>query len=247
MSEVSFLTAMSSRRGMRAGVALGGLFSPVFFSLYVNDMPKPSHHVELAHYADDTVIIATCRKPTLLFSCLETYLSNLQRRLTEWRIAINVSKSSAIIFARAGRRFIQPRPVTLFGEPIKLVDSTLYIRVTLDIRLTWSPNIEQVRRLTAQRMGLLSPLLNRRCDLYIWNGVLVYMQLVRSLMDYPCPAWSSAARTQVRSLQVLQYKCLRLITGAPGYLSNREIHDDLGVPLIADHISALTELRLKVR
>ena len=73
------------------------------------------------------VIIATSRKPTLLVSYLESYLSNLQWWLTEWRIAINVSKSSANIFSRAGRRFVQSRPVTLFGEPIKWVDTTRYL------------------------------------------------------------------------------------------------------------------------
>ena len=99
---------------MRAGVAQGGWISPVLFSLYV-DMPPPSHHVELALYADDTAIIATSRKPTLLFSYPESYLKNLQRWLSEWRIAINVSKSTTIIFGRAGRGFIQPRPVILFG------------------------------------------------------------------------------------------------------------------------------------
>jgi len=97
-------------------VAQGGLNSPVLFSLYVNDMLSTSHHVELALYADDTAIIATSRKPTLFVSYLESYLKDLQRRLSEWRIAINVTKSTAIIFARAGRRFIQPRPVTLFGN-----------------------------------------------------------------------------------------------------------------------------------
>jgi hypothetical protein len=56
--------------------------------------------------------------------------------LSEWKITINVSKSTAIIFARAGRRFIQPRPVTLFGEPIPWVDTTRYLGVTLDKRLT---------------------------------------------------------------------------------------------------------------
>ena len=61
MFEASFQTATSSRRGMRAGVDLGGLISPVFFRLYVNDMPSPSHHVELALYADDTAIIVTSR------------------------------------------------------------------------------------------------------------------------------------------------------------------------------------------
>jgi len=54
--EVSFQTATSSRRGMRAGVAQGGLISPVLFSLYV-DMPSLSHHVELALYVDDMAII----------------------------------------------------------------------------------------------------------------------------------------------------------------------------------------------
>ena len=40
---------------------------------------------------------------------------------------------------------------------------------------------------------------------------------------------------------MLQSKCLRLATGAPWYVSNRQIHEDLGVPLLADHIRALTK------
>jgi hypothetical protein len=119
--EGSFMTSTSSRRCMQAGVTQGGLNSPVLFSLYVNYMPTPAHHVQLALYADDMAVIDTPRKPTLLFSYLESYLNDLQRRLNEWRIAINVSRSTAIIFARAGRRFIQPRPVTLLGEPIECV------------------------------------------------------------------------------------------------------------------------------
>jgi hypothetical protein len=68
----SFQTATTSRQGMRAGLAQEGLIPPVLFRLYVNDMPSPSHHVVLALYADDTAIIATSRKPTLLVSYLET-------------------------------------------------------------------------------------------------------------------------------------------------------------------------------
>jgi retron-type reverse transcriptase len=81
--EASFQTATSSCRIMRAGVAQGGWISPVFFSLYVNDMPSPSHHDELALYADDTAIIATSRKLTLLVSYLDSYLNDLQRWLNE--------------------------------------------------------------------------------------------------------------------------------------------------------------------
>jgi len=90
-------------------------------------------------------------------------------------------------------------------------------------------------------MGILGPVLNRRSDLSIRNGVLLYQQPIRPKLDYACPAWKSAARFDVRSLQVLQSKCLRLATAAPWYVTNRQIHEDLEVRLFADHIRALTE------
>ena len=88
-------------------------------------------------------------------------------------------------------------------------------------------------------MGTLGPLRNRRSDLFIRNGVLLYKQLIRPMMDYAYSAWGFAARTHVRKLHVLQSKCLRLVTGAPWYVSGRQIHEELGVPLFADHIRAL--------
>ena len=87
---------------------------------------------------------------------------------------------------------------------------------------------------------MLGPVLNWKSDLSVRNGVMLYKQLIRPMMDYACPAWRYAARTHVRRLQVIQSKCLRLATGAPWYVSNRQIHEDLSVPLFADHIRALT-------
>jgi hypothetical protein len=87
---------------------------------------------------------------------------------------------------------------------------------------------------------MLGPLLNRKSDLSVRNGVLLYEQLIRPMMDYACPTWRSARRPHVRKLQLLQSKCLRFATGAPWYISNRQIHEDVGVPLFADHIRALT-------
>jgi hypothetical protein len=76
--QVTFQSATSTCRDMRAGVAQGGTVSPVLFSLYVNDMPTPSRHVELALYADDTALVATSRSPYLLVNYLEAYLCRLE-------------------------------------------------------------------------------------------------------------------------------------------------------------------------
>jgi hypothetical protein len=84
------------------------------------------------------------------------------------------------------------------------VDTTRYLGVTQDKRLTWSPHTDQVRKKTAQWTGLLGPLLKRKSDLSVRNGVLLYKQLIHPMMDYACPAWRSAARTHVWRLQVLQ-------------------------------------------
>jgi hypothetical protein len=202
-------------------------------------MPTPSHHVVLALYAVDTAIIATSCKPTLQVSYLVSYLNDLQQWLSEWRIAINVSKCTSIIFASAGRRFIKPRPVKLLEESIQWFE-THNLGVILNTRLFWSPHIDQVRKKTAQRMGMLDPLLNKRSAISIRNGVLLYTQLIRPMMDYACPAWRLDARTHVVMLQVLQSKFLRLARGVPWYVSGRQIHEDLGVPLFADHIRTLT-------
>jgi len=88
---------------------------------------------------------------------------------------------------------------------------------------------------------MLSPLLNKKSDFPVRKGVLLYKQLIRPVMYFACPAWRFAARSHVRKFQVLQSKCLCLATDAPWHVSNRQIRDDLGVPLFADHIRALTE------
>jgi len=62
------------------------------------------------------------------------------------------------------------------------------------------------------------------------------------MLDYGWPAWRFAARTHVQKLQVSQSKGLRLATGGPWYVSNRQLHEDLCVPLFADHLRARTAI-----
>jgi hypothetical protein len=64
---------------------------------------------------------------TLLVNHQEAYLSVLEWWLREWRLAVIVSKSTVIIFARAGRRFLKARPTQLFREPIQYVHSMHYL------------------------------------------------------------------------------------------------------------------------
>jgi hypothetical protein len=105
----------------------GGLVSPVLFSLYVNDIPTPSLHDEIAQYGDDTAIVTTSRSPSLLVGYLDANLARLERWLRYWRIAINVSKSTAVLFVKAAKRIHTPRAVQVLGEPIQWIETARYL------------------------------------------------------------------------------------------------------------------------
>ncbi|GBP20937.1 Probable RNA-directed DNA polymerase from transposon BS [Eumeta japonica] len=46
----------STRRPIRAGVPQGSALSPLLYSAYTNDIPRPSSGVQLALFADDTAL-----------------------------------------------------------------------------------------------------------------------------------------------------------------------------------------------
>ena len=121
--EASFETTTTTLNCIRAGVVKGEKISLVLFGLYVKDIPSPSRHVELAPYADDTVVIAASRQPALLVRYVKSYLSDLQRWQRERTMAIKVSHNTKMLSAKAGRRIHVPRSVQLIGEPIHRVDT----------------------------------------------------------------------------------------------------------------------------
>jgi hypothetical protein len=146
-----------------------------------------------------------------------------------------------MLFAKAAWTVPRHRPVQFLGEPIEWGDTARYLGVTLDSRLTWRLHIVQVRKKASQRLCVLGPLLSRRSGLSIRNGVLLYKQLIRPMVNYACPIWRCAARSEVKQLQAVQSKCLRIASGAPWYISSRHNHEDLGVPFFEEHTRPLTE------
>jgi hypothetical protein len=144
-------------------------------------------------------------------------------------------------FVETARRIKKPRAVQFLEEPLWVGNSAVswgdpwYSAYPVGAR-------NHVGKRQLKGLGILDPLLNRRSGLSVRNGVLLYKQLIRPIMDYtcPCPIWRSAARSHVRKLQELQSKCLRIATDAPWYVSNRQIHEDFGIPFFAVHIRSLS-------
>jgi len=133
--------------------------------------------------------------------------------------------------------FLNLWSVQLYGEPIQWVDTICYLGVILDMRLTWSPHIDQIRNKAAQKMGVLVSVLNRS-DLSTWNG-----SCCTSSSSIPWQTTHSPHGGSLPSptLQQVQSKCLRFAADAHQHIGNRQIHVDLRVAFFADHIRSLTK------
>jgi hypothetical protein len=153
--QTSFQSATCICRCMWAGVAQGTLVCPVLFSLYVNNIPTPSCHVEFVQYADDRTLVATSCSPSILVGYLEAYLGRLKRWLRDQRLAINISNSIAVLSVVAERRIQKSRAVQFLGEPIQCVETARYLEVTLDTQLNLSSHVNQVGKKAVQRLGPL--------------------------------------------------------------------------------------------
>jgi hypothetical protein len=197
---------------MRAGVAQGGLVSTLLFSLYANGIPTSSRHVNIAKYADDTALGATYRSLSLLVCYLEANLCRLGLWLRDWRIAINVSKSSAVLSGKDARRIQKSRTVQFLGMPIQWVGTAGYLGVTLNTQFSWSSHVNQVGKAACPSERLL-----------------LYKQFIRHMMD-------SADLSHVRKLQVLKSKCHSIATNAPWYVVYSQIYEYFGIPFFAYYI-----------
>ena len=79
-------------------------------------------------------------------------------------------------------------------------------------------------------------LLGRKSELSSFNKILLYKQVLKPIWIYGIQLWGCTKRTNVNTIQGFQNKVLRNIVNAPWYIRNKDIHRDLGIPLVADEI-----------
>ncbi|GFX28785.1 RNA-directed DNA polymerase from mobile element jockey [Trichonephila clavipes] len=169
---------------------------------------------------------------------MQNFLDKLQDWLTQWRIAINVDKSQAIIFRKWGV-IDPPFQLTLFEDNIQWVSVVRYLGLHMDSRLTYKKHIDYLSDKFWGRIHLAISLVGRNSPLSLENKVVLYKQVLRPIITYASPVWGAAAATHMKKIQVIQNKILRLITNAPWYVRNDVIHYDLHMEPISRYITNL--------
>jgi len=117
-----------------------------------------------------------------------------------------------------------------------------YLGLHLDQRLTWSTHIKTRRLHLNLKLRSMYWLMGRKSKLSLGNKLLLYKCVLKPVWTYGIQLWGCAKPSHTQTIQRLQSKSLRSITGAPWYVSNFTLHNDLHIPFVAKETSRLSHL-----
>ncbi|MGL4388073.1 MAG: RNA-directed DNA polymerase, partial [Brevinema sp.] len=231
--------AISNSRDILAGVPQGSVLGPILFNIYINDIPI-APHCKLALYADDTVCFTSGKNPDVTTKRLQVAFYKISHYFNKWKIKINNDKTDAIFFSVRKRR-----PVLNLkdneGNSIEWKKQIKYLGVILDSRLRWAPHIAEVRKKALAAMAALYPIFNRRSHLSRQNRIILYRALITPILLYAVPTWGNASPSNIKKLQTVQNKALKIIYNTPLLTNLKKLHIEHSIPTILDNIIKFTE------
>lgn len=222
----------SSIYQIEAGIPQGSVLGPVLYTIFTYDMPFRKD-VTVATYADDTAFLCSHPSPSEASRILQLQMDNLRHWLNKWNIIVNPQKSCHITFTL--RRENCP-PVLLNDNVIPSKENVKYLGLHLDRRLTWKAHISAKRKQLDNKIKQMYWLLGSRSKLSLQNKVLLLKTILKPIWTYGIELWGTASNSNIEILQRFQSKSLRLITNAPFYVRNNDLHKDLKIPFVKSEI-----------
>ncbi|GBP88903.1 RNA-directed DNA polymerase from mobile element jockey [Eumeta japonica] len=229
--------ATSDPRPIHAGVPQGSCLSPCLYGVYTDDIPtlavnyRTGRRTSYSRYTLTTV--RTSHHPVGL-----TWLRPKSRWLNKWRVAVNVTKTAALL---TGQQRTMPPKLRLRGQDVEWQTKVRYLGVQIDRSMRMAAQVEQVihqaePREHAAPSASIAPAA---------QGQTPYKGYIRSRLTYAAPAWYALCSTSQRKrIQAQQSIALRMIVGAGRYVLNDVIARDLCIETVKEFIQRIARRML---
>ena len=202
---------------MRQGLPQGSVLSPILFLFYINNLAKilPTE-ITNSLFADDVTLLATCDTLKEAEELVQKSVDVVTTWSKEWKISLNATKSEASFFSNSNLETAakwKPK-IVIDGKAIKYNPTPRLLGVILDRTLCFGPHVTSVEKQAAPKIRTIACLSHST-----WGWRKEYLQRIysaniKSIINYAGFAWQSClSDTQIKTLERLQYRAIRAVTG----------------------------------
>ena len=219
---------------VKQGVPQGSVLGPLFFILYINDLPgliKDMHTSKPTLYADDTSIIITHPNFIDFKEELDTVIDKISNWFRTNLLTLNFNKTYYMNFSAKTKLLIDMQ-LSYKGNPISNTLSTNFLGLTLDSTLSWNLHVEQMScklNSACYAIRLLKSIISTN------NLRTVYFAYVHSIITYGIIFWGNSPYS--KNIFKLQKRVMRIIMKVDNRVSCRELFKKLNIlPLHSQYI-----------
>ena len=233
---VKFKDKTSALLAVNSGVPQGSVLGPILYLLYTADIPIPSNQNSMiATFADDTVLLSSHSSINTATNVLQNMLNNIIKWFDYWNLKINEDKTIQVIYTN--KKNYCPTNITVRNISIEVSDSAKYLGMYIDKKLSWKAHIDAKCKQLRLRLREVYWLISRNSPLSLENKLLIYKMILKPIWTYGIEIWGTAAMSNLKPIQVLQSKILRIILNTRRYIPIYDIHRDTKIPLINEEIT----------
>ena len=149
-----FVNGKRSSEGLiKCGVPQGSILGPLFFTIYINDLPlylSSRSNVRCSLFADDTTLDVSSSSVSVINESLQSSLDAIGKWCEDNCMKLHPSKTESMLIATRQKLQLHPPPLRLFlnSEPINQVTEHRLLGVTVDSQLSWHEHVERVCKKT---------------------------------------------------------------------------------------------------
>lgn len=225
--------AYSSFYPILAGVSQGSVLGPFLYMQYTADIPT-TDNTFIGTFADDTVIMSTNDSQVIAIENIQLALDKVSRWTTDWKIKLNELKSIHVTYALRKRN--SNLHTYLNGVKIPPADTAKYLGLHLDNRLNWKHHVRQKAKQIKLKQRQMYWIVGHYSKLNLYSKRLIYQTIIKPIWMYGIQLWGCTKQSNRDIIQRSQNKFLRMITNAYRYITNVEIHNDLGISWVDEVI-----------